>query len=77
MPVYRPAASSILRSFRASGKRHLLLTGGRGSGKNNAAARTYAISLPRCPDASHRCRPGQMGRDARYSHRGSGGHRPV
>ena len=33
MPVYRPAASSILRSFRASGKRHLLLTGGRGSGK--------------------------------------------
>ena len=27
MPVYRPAASSILRSFRASGKRHLLLTG--------------------------------------------------
>ena len=38
---------------------------------------TYAIPLPRCPDASHRCRPGQMGRDARYSRRGSGGHRPV
>ena len=31
MPVYRPAASSILRSFRASGKRPVLLTGGRGS----------------------------------------------
>ena len=45
--------------------------------QNNAAARTYAIPLPRCPDASHRCRPGQMGRDARYSRRGSSGHRPV
>ncbi len=48
MPVYRPAASSILRSFRASGKRHLLLTGGRGSGKDNAAAR---IMPSLCPDA--------------------------
>ena len=45
--------------------------------QNNAAARTYAIPLPRCPDASHHRRPGQMGRDARYSRRGSGGHRPV
>ena len=41
------------------------------------SACTYAIPLPRCPDASHRCRPGQMGRDARYSRRGSGGHWPV
>lgn len=32
-PVYRPTASSIWRSFLTSGKRHLLLTGSRGSGK--------------------------------------------
>lgn len=48
MPVYRPAASSILRSFRASGKRHLLLTGGRGSGKTTLL-RALMPSL--CPDA--------------------------
>ena len=48
MPVYRPAASSILRSFRASGKRHLLLTGGRGSGKTTLL-RALIPSL--CPDA--------------------------
>ena len=28
MPVYRLTASSIISSFRVSGKRHLLLTGG-------------------------------------------------
>ena len=33
MPVYRLTASSIISSFRGSGKRHLLLTGGRGTGK--------------------------------------------
>ena len=49
MPVYRPAASSILRSFRASGKRHLLLTGGRGSGKTTLL-RALMPSL--CPDAT-------------------------
>ena len=48
MPVYRPAASSILRSFLASGKRHLLLTGGRGSGKTTLL-RALVSSL--CPDA--------------------------
>ena len=48
MPVYRPAASSILRSFLASGKRHLLLTGGRGSGKTTLL-RAFMPSL--CPDA--------------------------
>ena len=48
MPVYRPAASSILRSFLASGKRHLLLTGGRGSGKTTLL-RALMPSL--CPDA--------------------------
>ncbi len=48
MPVYRPAASSILRSFWASGKRHLLLAGGRGSGKTTLL-RALMPSL--CPDA--------------------------
>ena len=48
MPVYRPAASSILRSFRASGKRHLLLTGGRGSGKTTLLR---ALMPFLCPDA--------------------------
>ena len=33
MPVYRLTASSIISSFRVSGKRHLLLTGGRSTGK--------------------------------------------
>lgn len=33
MPVYRLTASSMISSFRVSGKRHLLLTGGRGTGK--------------------------------------------
>lgn len=48
MPVYRPAASSILRSFLASGKRHLLLTGGRGSGKTTLLR---ALMPFLCPDA--------------------------
>lgn len=34
MPVSRLTVSCILRSFRSSGKRHLILTGGRGSGKS-------------------------------------------
>ena len=48
MPVYRPAASSILRSFLASGKRHLLLTGGRGSGKTTLVSlitRLYDVNV--------------------------------
>ena len=32
-PVYRPTADSIWTSFLNSGKRHLILTGGRGAGK--------------------------------------------
>lgn len=34
MPAYRPTASSIWNSFLSSGKRHLILTGGRGIGKS-------------------------------------------
>ena len=49
MPVYRPAASSILRSFRASGKRHLLLTGGRGSGKSSYISIELVLQLLRHP----------------------------
>ena len=36
MPVYRLTASSIISSFRVSGKRHLLLTGGRGTAVGTA-----------------------------------------
>lgn len=51
MPVYRPAASSILRSFRASGKRHLLLTGrARAAAKQRCCAHLCHPSapMPRC-----------------------------
>ena len=48
MPVYRLTANSIIRSFRASGKRHLLLTGGRGVGKTTML-RELVPQL--CPDA--------------------------
>lgn len=48
MPVYRLTANSILRSFRASGKRHLLLTGGRGIGKSTLL---HALMPLLCPDA--------------------------
>lgn len=35
-PAYRPTAASIWNSFLSSGKRHLILTGGRGTGKSTA-----------------------------------------
>ncbi len=34
MPVFVPTAACIRNSFRTSGKRHLVLTGGRGTGKS-------------------------------------------
>lgn len=33
MPVFRPTADCIWKSFRSSQKKHLVLTGSRGSGK--------------------------------------------
>lgn len=36
-PVYQPAAKSILRSFQLSHKKHLLITGSRGTGKSTIA----------------------------------------
>ena len=80
--AYRDACVQTSRELYSaffSGQRYAPLAADRRARqrKNNAAASTYAIPLPRCPDASHHRRPGQMGRDARYSRRGSGGHRPV
>lgn len=48
MPVYRITANSIARSFRSSGKRHLLLTGSRGSGKTTLLRQLVPLL---CPDA--------------------------
>ena len=41
-PAYRPTADSIWNSFRISGKRHLILTGGRGAGKSTRIQRLCA-----------------------------------
>ena len=46
MPVYRLTASSIISSFRASGKRHLLLTGGRGTGKTTLLRALVPLLCP-------------------------------
>ena len=48
MPVYRLTASSIISSFRVSGKRHLLLTGGRGTGKTTLLRALVPLL---CPEA--------------------------
>lgn len=48
MPVYRLTANSIASSFRASGKRHLFLTGGRNSGKTTLLRAVVPLL---CPDA--------------------------
>ena len=42
----RPTASSIWTSFRSSGKRHLLITGGRKSGKTTLLAQLFPRPLP-------------------------------
>ena len=46
MPAFRPTASCIWNSFRSSGKRHLLLTGGRGSGKTRLMNALFPEPLP-------------------------------
>ena len=40
--MYRPTAASIWNSFRSSGKRHLLLTGGHGTGKTSRINELHA-----------------------------------
>ena len=46
MPVYRLTASSMISSFRVSGKRHLLLTGGRGTGKTTLLRALVPLLCP-------------------------------
>ena len=46
MPAYRLTADSIWTSFRSSGKRHLLLTGGRGSGKTTLFSKLVPTGCP-------------------------------
>lgn len=46
MPVYRLTASSIISSFRVSGKRHLLLTGGRSTGKTTLLRALVPLLCP-------------------------------
>lgn len=46
MPVYRLTASSMISSFRVSGKRHLLLTGGRGTGKSTLLRALVPLLCP-------------------------------
>ena len=41
MPVFRLTADCIWNSFRSSGKRHLILTGGRGTGKSTLLSRLF------------------------------------
>ena len=50
MPVYRLTASSIASSFRASDKRHLLLTGGRGIGKTTLLRALVPLLCPGAPE---------------------------
>ena len=47
--MLRPTASSIWLAFRSSGKRHLLLTGGRGSGKTTMLRALTAFLAPEVP----------------------------
>ena len=46
MPVFRPTANCIWNSFRNSGKRHLILTGGRGCGKTTLMKLLFPVPLP-------------------------------
>lgn len=46
MPTYRLTADCVWHSFQTSGKRHLLLTGGRNSGKTSLLANLFPSPLP-------------------------------
>ena len=46
MPVNLPTASCIWNSFRSSGKRHLILTGSRGTGKSTLLKELFPDTLP-------------------------------
>ena len=46
MPVTRPTANSIWRSFQTSGKKHLVLTGASGSGKTTLLASLFSSPMP-------------------------------
>ena len=48
MPVTRPTANSIWRSFQTSGKKHLVLTGASGSGKTTLLASLFPSPDARC-----------------------------
>lgn len=54
MPVYRLTASSIISSFRVSGKRHLLLTGGRGTGKTTLLRALVPLLCPGAQEITER-----------------------
>ena len=46
MPVMRPTANSIWRSFQTRGKKHLVLTGASGSGKTTLLASLFSSPMP-------------------------------
>lgn len=46
MPAYSPTADCIWNSFRSSSKRHLILTGGRRTGKTTLLSRLFPKPLP-------------------------------
>lgn len=48
MPAKKPTAESILRFFALSGKKHLLLTGGRGVGKSTLFAQLLPLLSQSC-----------------------------
>lgn len=46
IPVFRPTANCIWNAFQNSGKRHLFLTGGRGTGKTTLLGKLFPEKLP-------------------------------
>ena len=56
MPAFRLTADCIWSSFRSSGKRHLILTGGRGAGKSSLLAQLFP---KKCPGLATWAEPGK------------------